>query len=152
MWGWMSADGPGELIDIPGRANGQSYLQVLQEIMQPTVRLVYPVDEVPQFLFFQDNCPIHRARVVQDWLRQQEGLLTVSWPSRSPDLNPIENLWAVMVQRWDCRNERRREALISHCEEVWESFRGTDLCEILVQSMRRRCDAVIDAGGALTKY
>ncbi|KAF9412565.1 hypothetical protein HW555_008655 [Spodoptera exigua] len=71
MWAWMSAAGPGELVYIPGRATGATYLELLQDTMLPT---------------------------------------------------------------------------------VWESLRGSDLCESLVKSMRSRCDAVIDAGGALTKY
>lgn len=37
-----------------------------------------------------------------------------------------------MVQKWDNRNERNK-----------------DLCEVLVASMRRLCDAVIDTGGLL---
>lgn len=152
MWGWMSAAGPGELAFIPGRANGQTYLEVLQTIMVPTVRTVYPQLDVPEFYFFQDNCPIHRARVVQEWLRGQPQIKTVPWPSRSPDLNPIENLWGLMVQRWDSRAERTKEALVTHCEQVWDTFRGSNLCEVLARSMRSRCDAVIDAGGAATKY
>lgn len=152
MWGWMSADGPGELHYINERATGQVYAELLEEVMLPTVRAVYPGEEVPQFYFFQDNCPIHRARVVQNWLLQYPEIRTVPWPSRSPDLNPIENLWAIMVQRWDSRNERTKAALVTHCDEVWDSIRGSDLCEVLVRSMRNRCDAIIDAGGALTKY
>ena len=30
----------------------------------------------------------------------------IEWPSRSPDLNPIENLWGIMVTEWTDRNER----------------------------------------------
>ncbi|RVE41277.1 hypothetical protein evm_014068 [Chilo suppressalis] len=152
MWGWMSADGPGELAHIDGRDTGQTYRELLEEVMLPSVRTVYPVDEVPSFAFFLDNCSIHRARVVQNWLGQQSEVRSIPWPSRSPDLNPIEHLWALMVQRWDCRNERTKNDLTAHCNEVWDSIRGSDLCQKLVDSMRSRCDAVIDAGGASTKY
>lgn len=152
MWGWMSAGGPGELAFIDSRATGQSHAELLEEVMLPTVRTVYPREEVPSFYFFQDNCPIHRARVVQNWLQQHPEVRTVPWPSRSPDLNPIENLWAIMVQRWDFRNERSKLALVTHCNEIWDSLRGSDLCQILVSSMRNRLDAVIDAAGAATKY
>ncbi|KAH9641330.1 hypothetical protein HF086_002652 [Spodoptera exigua] len=152
MWAWMSAAGPGELVYIPGRATGATYLELLQDTMLPTVRVVYPEAEHPEITFIQDNCPIQRSRIVQQWIDQQPNLRTVPWPSRSPDLNPVENLWAIMVQRWDPRSERTKEALVAHVDEVWESLRGSDLCESLVKSMRSRCDAVIDAGGALTKY
>lgn len=152
MWAWMSAAGPEELAYIPGRANGANYLELLQDTMLPTVRVVYPEDEVPEIVFIQDNCPIHRCRLVQQWIQQQPNLRTVPWPSRSPDLNPIENLWAIMVQRWDTRCERTKNALVAHVDRVWNSIRGSDLCDVLVKLMRNRCDAVIDAGGALTRF
>ncbi|KAH9629332.1 hypothetical protein HF086_017707 [Spodoptera exigua] len=152
MWAWMCSGGPGELVYIPERSNGANYLELLCDVMVPTVRVVYPEIEMPEILFFQGNYPIHRWHMVDHWIKQQPYLRTVQWPVRSPDLNPLENLWAIMVQRWDTKKERTEKALVSHIDEVWNSLRGSDLCEVLVNSMRKRCDAVIDAGGALTKY
>ena len=56
-----------------------------------------------------------------------------------------------MVQRWDTRAERTKAALVTHVDQVWDSLRGSNLCEALVKSMRSRADAVIDSGG-VTKY
>lgn len=152
MWAWMSASGPGELVYIPERANRASYLELLKDTMLPTVRVVYPQNEVPEFVFIHEECPIHSCRLVQDWIQQQPEIRPVQWPSRSPDLNPMENVWGMMVKRWDARSERTKDAFVAHVDQIWDSLRGSDLCETLVNSMRSRCDAVIDANGALTKY
>jgi transposase len=32
MWGWVSAAGPGELVEIPGRTNGQAYLSFYRSL------------------------------------------------------------------------------------------------------------------------
>ena len=37
-----------------------------------------------------DNARPHRAGVVNDYL-EDEGIERLDWPSRSPDLNPIEH-------------------------------------------------------------
>ena len=134
------------------RTNGITYRNVLKDVMLPTVRAVYPAAEISSIYFIQDNCPIHRASLVQEWFSAQGDVHVVPWSSRSPDLNPIENLWGLMVQRWDFRNERTRDAFVAHCHEVWESLRKSDFCAELISSMQRRCDAVIDAAGNATKY
>lgn len=152
IWGWMSADGVGELSRLPPKANALDYVDNLENAMLPTVRNVYPESDLPQFNFLQDNCRLHTARVTRTWFDQHSFINLISWPSKSPDLNPIENLWGLMVQRWHHRNERTRDAIDSHCHEVWEALRGTDICSRLVGSMRSRLLAVIEANGGNTRY
>lgn len=153
MWGWMSGADPGELVRLPSRANSANYVEVLEETMLPTVRNVYPEEQLPIISFVQDNCPIHRSRIVREWFSQHDNnIKVIPWPARSPDLNPIENLWDVIVQRWDKQNERTPETLEAHCLKIWDSIRGSDLCRNLVGSMRSRLQAVIEQGGGYTRY
>lgn len=112
------------------------------------------------FIFMQDNAPCHKAAYVLEFLKENRVPL-MEWPPQSPDLNPIENLWTELKVRF----HQRFTELFSHpsksmearyrygeiLQEVWYS-QGMELVEALIQSMPRRCEAVIQAQGGWTKY
>ena len=45
------------------------------------------------FTFQQDNSPVHKAYVVMDYL-DENVVQVLDWSAYSPDMPPIENVWA----------------------------------------------------------
>ena len=66
----------------------------------------------------QDNCPIHRSKVVNNWFREHPEFNRLFWHFRPPDLNPIEHVWANMVNERISTNERSPAALERHSRSV----------------------------------
>lgn len=149
FWGWMSSMGPGELVEVGGKFNSHNYLDILRDVMLPTVRIVYPHEHI---YFVQDNCAIHKARVVRNWLQTQEDVTIINWPSKSPDLNPIENLWGQMILNWDSSDVRNKNNLQELVTSTWELMRGRESCWNMVASMKSRLEQIIESNGAPLSY
>ncbi|GFU37545.1 uncharacterized protein TNCV_4274731 [Trichonephila clavipes] len=67
------------------RGRGAYYVN---DILRPHVGPL--LNGLPGAIFQQDNARPHTARVAQDFLRHFQ---TLPWPSRSPDLSPVEHVW-----------------------------------------------------------
>ena len=74
------------------------------------------------------------------------------WPGNSPDLNLIENLWAILQEKvFDNPRPKNRSELIARVKKTWDSI-PTSLLAKLYASYYKRIEAVIDSDGGSTRY
>ncbi len=76
-------------------------------------------------------------------------------PPKTPEANPIENIWNILKGRLNNRGIfRNNNELWNAIRNEWEDIQqnGVELCESLVDSMPNRMQSVINSNGGFTKY
>lgn len=137
---------------------GRSNIFILRDIVNQRTSISLLRDffrdhDLPTDSIFQDdNAPAHRAAAVLQF-KEENNIRSLPWPSRSPNLNPIEPVWDEMGRRLN-----RRQLVASSLEhlEQWVTEEWNQIPESfidhLVDSMTRRVGAVIKARGRGTRY
>lgn len=87
-----------------------------------------------------------------EWFEEHEVNL-LDFPPRSPDLNPIENLWGLLARKVysEGRHFQSKGDLISYIKQEWENL-DQEILKNLIQSMPNRIYEVILKKGSYTKY
>jgi transposase len=155
IWGCMTWTGLGLMVAIDGNLNSESYIDLLEEALPGSIlkwkqKQVLPPRDV--MIFQQDNASCHSSRATQEYLREVQ-LNVLPWPVMSPDLNPIEHVWAQLkkrlsYQRFTIKTKQDLKAAIAH---IWEQF-PPEAVQTLISSMPSRLEAVRKARGGHTKY
>ncbi|GFX17357.1 transposable element Tcb2 transposase [Trichonephila clavipes] len=120
VWAGIMINGRTRLhVVANGTMTGQRYID---EVLLPHVRL-FRGAVGDKFVFMDDNAACHRTLAVPDCL-DSEGIHRLVLPARSPDLNPIENVWDALGRQVAVRNypPTNKNTLIRALTEEWDKL------------------------------
>ncbi len=126
--------------------NAQRYLD---EILRP---IVVPFIHNHHLMLQHDNARPHVARICTQFL-EAENIPVLAWPAYSPDISPIEHVWDALDRRIRQRVPvpANIQQLRTAIEEEWTNITQATINN-LINSMRRRCDALREANSGHTGY
>jgi hypothetical protein len=148
IWAAFGWNGVSDVVFVDGRMNAAGYQNILQEHLLPAGATLGGSN----WTFQQDNASIHTARTTKEWFASNN-IDLIDWPSRSPDLNPIENLWGLLVRRVYANGRQfatagdLKAAIRSSWDEITEAERQS-----LINSLPNRLFNVIRANGGYSNY
>lgn len=136
---------------VEGRQKSNDYIRTLEYCLLPRFRTA--ADDPP--MFQQDGASIHRSTVSKDWLNANVGPQSwcQDWPAKSPDLNPIENLWSIMSRKVyeGCKQYKNVQELKTAIGVAWKAIPDETITKLL-DSLPSRCQDVIDYKGEGLHY
>jgi len=144
-WGGFCVQGKTSLFCFRRIMNAQFYVEILDN----------HIPEINEMLgnewrFQQDNDPKHTSHLARAFLAENMPQV-MDWPSNSPDLNPIENLWSIVKKSVERRMPKNLPELERFMVEEWNNIPNHVLIN-LAQSMKRRCELIIEKNGEHIPY
>ena len=93
----------------------------------------------------QDGAPAHSARNTKQYLKRKR-IRELKWPPKSPDLNPIENLWGIVKAKMKVTLNFTAEELKREIRRVWKTIPQKEI-DNLVLSFPGRVQKMLESGG-----
>ena len=143
FWGCINANGSGRLILVQGRMTAGSYTEILKDHV---IELKNRFDNSVQWVYQQENAPCHKSRLATRFLADNN-MRSLKWPPYSPDMNVIENVWAVLKSKIHTTCDE----LVNHVHQNYDNDIH-EMCINIYSSLPRRVSALITAKGGYTGY
>lgn len=151
VWGCVLPDGFIYLLQTIGRQKSSNYCDLMENFVAPFLNNKF---EGQNYYFQQDNCSIHVSKKSIPRLKNLFPNI-LEWPSRSPDLNIMENVWKMISDHvYDKKQYDRADELWRAVQNAAEYLMENNREKIrnLFITMNKRCIEVIKHKGNMTKY
>lgn len=149
IWGAVWSGGRSELRVLRSTMNTERYLKVLEEQVYP---MCFVLGDTSQWLFQDDNAPPHRSLETMAF-KELAGIRSLEWPSRSPDLSPIENVWSILKK--DVRQKIQLDTSLDELESLllaaWNAISQSVIDE-LICGMTGRVTKLLERHGDVISH
>jgi len=149
-----------------GGYTGKDHAKLLKEEIIPKIKYFYgkvnsdlPDDQRIRPILQQDGASIHRAKEVKEVLESRHGMNYIrNWPSYSPDLAVIENVFGDMKSQCGSQlakvkgRSQESRAKIVKIADKWLMSRSDSYIDNHIKSLRKRLDLCRKTRGEYVHY
>jgi transposase len=149
VWGCFSSKGFGRIICFEKNLNAEKMCDIYKRGLLPTARNHFGPDST-SWKLLEDNDPKHTSKLAKKW-KAENGVKNIDWPSASPDVNPIENVWKVVKMSLEKKKLKDPKSLARAIKRQWKAL-PKEMAAKLVDSMKSRISDVIENKGDYILY
>lgn len=143
VWAAFGFNGFTDIIFVDGNLDSSKYQNLLGIHLLPNG----PIIGGDKWIFQQDLAKCHDSRATKMWFKENN-VTVLDWVSRSPDLNPMENVWGALVR--SVYSENRQFNNISELKQViskaWYEL-DMELLQKLILGMKKRVGDLLKKNG-----
>ncbi|CAC5402574.1 unnamed protein product [Mytilus coruscus] len=147
VWGGISRRGATGLFIFTGIMDSIFYQQILQQTFIPFIQTTFPDNH----RLIQDNDPKHVSRSTKTFMTTNN---INHWPTppESPDMNPIEMVWAELKHHIRRRKKpKNKQELLDGITEFCQTM-TPEKCVRYIDHLYKAIPAVVTAGGAASGH
>ena len=147
VWAGISCRGATQILIFTGIMTAVRYCLILEAGLLPFIKSKFPEGA----RFQQDNDPKHSSNYTKNFL-SSSGINWWRTPAESPDLNPIENVWASL--KYYLRHHfkpRDLNSLIEGILSFWKTM-TPQVCRRYIKHLHKVIPKVIEVNGAASGY
>ena len=145
-WGAINACGKTSLYLFEENFKTENFLKILSEALKEMREI-----KNSETIFLQmDNARYHWTKEALEFYHENN-IKLIDWPSYSGDLNPIENVWALMKVKLEGRKFTTMTSLKNELYNIWGDIEIETIEKISV-SIYNRIDDCLTSKGGLINY
>jgi hypothetical protein len=129
----------------------REFQDIMEQQLYPQAKAIMQRAGQPEPVFLLDGATPHTADSTINFLQAKGIKFLADWPPNSPDLNPIENLWAWLKQKVYADHPTTLAAQIASLEAAWDRVPAKMLRK-LMRSFNKRLRKCLRRHGEHTGY
>lgn len=167
VYGGITAHGKTRLVFVSGTAGhkkeyynrrgklcgvgAEEFQDIMRDSLVPDAQQIAAAAGVGSFTWLIDNAPAHSAKSSKQFLASEGICHCKDWPANSPDLNPIENVWAWMKNKVYAKHHSSLADLKRAVLAQWAALPDS-MCKKLMHSLQRRKALCLERNGGYIGY